>query len=346
MKKIKLKVYPYTYVRATVMRSLLTKREDYLRLIKMDLNSIIKFLEESVCKKEIDRLLAEYSGMDLIEIALNENLAASFNKLRRISSPEIRLLIDAYSKRKDIENIKTILRAKYTKTSESELKKLISSAGTFEYSFFVELFKMESTEQILKNIKVIPFDSLQKGYESFLKENNLSGIESALDRFYYHELIDFSKLIPKQGKMFREFLEKEIEIINIRTLFKLNREKINKEEIKNYLILDGKLSHHLAGSANMDDLIDRLGKTKYGSTLKDGIEKLKKENTLIDLEIALYNQLLKQSTLLLHQHPLSVDVILGYLFAKEIEIRNLKIITKGKQLGLSESFIEQQMVML
>jgi len=54
--------------------------------------------------------------------------------------------------------------------------------------------------------------------------------------------------------------------------------------------------------------------------------------------------LLKQSILLLHQHPLSVDVILGYMFAKDIEVRNLKIIVKGKQLGLSEEFIESQLV--
>ena len=65
---------------------------------------------------------------------------------------------------------------------------------------------------------------------------------------------------------------------------------------------------------------------------------------MITLETELYKYLLQQSILLLHQHPLSVDVILGYMFAKDIEIRNVKIIVKGKQLGLNEEFIENQLV--
>ena len=62
------------------------------------------------------------------------------------------------------------------------------------------------------------------------------------------------------------------------------------------------------------------------------------------LETELYKHLLKQSILLLHQHLLSVDVILGYMFAKDIEVRNLRIIIKGKQLGLSEQFMESQLI--
>lgn len=59
----------------------------------------------------------------------------------------------------------------------------------------------------------------------------------------------------------------------------------------------------------------------------------------------LYKYLLEKSILLQHQHPLSIDIILGYMFAKEIETRNLRVIAKGKQLGLSNEFIESQLVM-
>jgi len=74
------------------------------------------------------------------------------------------------------------------------------------------------------------------------------------------------------------------------------------------------------------------------------IEEFKKSGSLIMIETEIYKHLLNQSILLLHQHPLSVDVILGYMFAKDIEVRNLRIIIKGKQLGLNEEFIESQLV--
>ncbi|MCH8328932.1 MAG: V-type ATPase subunit [Nanoarchaeota archaeon] len=87
-----------------------------------------------------------------------------------------------------------------------------------------------------------------------------------------------------------------------------------------------------------------LESTQYGDAIKGGIEDLKSTGSLITIETELYKYLLKESILLLHQHPLSIDVILGFMFAKDIEIRNLRIIIKGKQLGLDNDFIEKQLV--
>ena len=41
---------------------------------------------------------------------------------------------------------------------------------------------------------------------------------------------------------------------------------------------------------------------------------------------------------------MSVDVILGFMLAKDLELRNLRMLIKGKQLGLSEEFIAKQLV--
>ena len=101
---------------------------------------------------------------------------------------------------------------------------------------------------------------------------------------------------------------------------------------------------NLAGIDNLERLSEALEKTEYKNVIQKGIEEFKSSGSLIALETELYKYLLKQSILLLHQHPLTVDVILGYMFAKDIEIRNLRIIIKGKQLGLKEEFVESQLV--
>ena len=72
-RKIRLGFYPYTYVRTNVMRTLLLKKEDYHKLLKMTFSEITRFLQDSVYKKEIDSLATQYSGADLLEIALNAN---------------------------------------------------------------------------------------------------------------------------------------------------------------------------------------------------------------------------------------------------------------------------------
>ena len=101
---------------------------------------------------------------------------------------------------------------------------------------------------------------------------------------------------------------------------------------------------NLANADDLGQLSKLLEKTEYKTIIAKGMEEFKKSGSLIALEIGLYKHLLKQSILFMHQHLLSIDVILGYMFAKDIEVRNLKLIIKGKQLGLSEQFIESQLI--
>ena len=92
------------------------------------------------------------------------------------------------------------------------------------------------------------------------------------------------------------------------------------------------------------EVLALLETSEYRGVMSKGAEEFNKNNSLIALEIDLYKYLLRRSLLFTHQFPLSVDSIIGYMFAKDIEVRNLKIIVKGKQLGLKEQFIENQLI--
>jgi len=347
--KIKLGFYPYTYVRTVVMRALLFRREDYHKMLKMGFSEIAQFLQGSHYKREINELATHYSGADLLELALNRNLAASFKKLMRISSYELGLLIKEYAKRKDIDDIKTILRGKFTKTDDKLIFNSIMAAGTLSYDFLVSLLKRESIEEILRNNGLVEFSLFKNGLNELKEKNTLVGIENALDKYYYSHLIQFSNILPKEGALFRSFLLKEVEILNILILLRLKKAKFGRDIVKDFIILSGDKSKDskmtsLADVDDLEELSKALEKTDYENLITKGIEEFKKTNSLIALEIELYKYLLNQSILFMHQHPLSIDVILGYMFAKDIEVRNLKIIVKGKQLGLKEDFIESQLI--
>ena len=100
--RLKLGKYPYTYVRTAVMKSLLFKKSDYGKMLKIGLNEIAKSMQDSNYKKEISELAANHSGADLLELALNKNLAYTFKKLMGISPKELGMVIREYAKRKDI----------------------------------------------------------------------------------------------------------------------------------------------------------------------------------------------------------------------------------------------------
>ena len=71
---------------------------------------------------------------------------------------------------------------------------------------------------------------------------------------------------------------------------------------------------------------------------------LLENDSLIQVEIALQKHVFKRILLFSHQNPLSVSVIFGYLFAKEIEIMNLKKIVKAKYLGIPADKLEPMLV--
>ena len=120
---LKLGRYPYTATRVRAMKSLLLKRDDYARMEKMGFNELIKFLEDHGYKKEINETASEYSGLQLLELALNENLANNVNKVIRISiKKELRNLVELYARKWVANNIKIVLRARINGLGMEEVK--------------------------------------------------------------------------------------------------------------------------------------------------------------------------------------------------------------------------------
>ena len=348
-KKIRLGFYPYAYVRTVVMRTLLFRKDDYDKMLKMGFSEIAKFLQDSNYKIEIDSLAVSYSGADLLELALSRSLAASFKKLMRISSYEIGLVVREYSMRKDIDDIKAIIRGKFTNAEEKAIMGCVTAAGTLSREFLDLLLKKDSVEEVLKANSIVDFNLLKEGIKELNEKNSLMGIENAFDKYYYTHLIKFSASLSRQGRLLREFLLKEVEVSNILTILRLKRAKTDASLVKEFIISCGDKAKdsritRLAELADFEKLLKELEKTEYSSAVSKGIEEFRKSGSLIMLEIGLFKYLLARSTLFMHQHPLSVDTIIGYMFAKDMEVRNLKIIVKGKQLGLSEDFIRGQLV--
>ncbi len=341
--------FPYTYVRSNVMKSLLIKKEEYHRLLKMSLPEITRFLQESAYKKEIDELATKFKGIDLLELAISRNLANSFNKLKKISPPRLRLVLFIYLKRIDMENIKKILRGKFSHSDEDRVLASLVPAGILSREALLDLWKKDSIEAVLKNLKIVDFKHLEGALHKFKQDGLLVDIETVLDRLYYKEVMEFSNTLPVQGKFFREFLNLEMEIRDVLTIFMLKREKMDNSTIKTYLItpksqMESKTVNHLIKINDFEGMISFLETSKYSKFLDEGIKRLREENTLLYLEKEIKIYLLKQTTTFTHKNPLSIQNIMDYMFGKENEANNLMKIIKGKQLGVDEHFIESIIV--
>lgn len=339
--------YPYTYARVSVMRSLLLKKEEYHKLMKMNVVEITGYLQGSQYRKEIDELAVRHKGVELMELALNRNLANSWAKLNRISPPSLRALISAYLLRVDIWNVKLLVRAKYTRMAHEQLQSMLLPAGQLDEKSLAALAKKDSVEDVLKSLVFIRYALLSKAVDEFRETKSLAGIENALDHFYYSAMEAFASGLPRQGRLFREFLEAELEASAVMNILRLRRAQVPPKEVEKYVKIPksaAALARKMISAQSAEDAARLLGQSRFRAFAGEGVREFLASGSLIKLELDFARQMLKRSTLLIHKHPLSVDVILGYMFAKEIEVRNLRLLLKARQLKIDDAFIESQLV--
>ncbi|MBI2112937.1 V-type ATPase subunit [Candidatus Woesearchaeota archaeon] len=337
------------------MKSTLFKRGDYDKILKMGPNEALRFLQDTNYKKEMEEFDISSKGIKNIDAALNASLMRSFMKLYTISDLKMQRVISTYLLRYDLENIKMILRSKFAKVNTEEVEPLLYSSLHYSKEFMKQLLSKNSSEEVLNSLDFLKKEKIraltQGSSNKKSKSKNILSqragkyvglelfeTENMLDVYYLELLWQFSSTLRGQGKKVALFLQQEIEATNIKTIIKLKQAKY-KGDIFAYLVHPSRFVSHLASmDKELDDLVRFLHKHKF--TGLTGEEK----DMLARLEIDLDVSLLKKEQLLMHQSLLSANSILGYLFAKEIEVRNLKALVKGKKLGVDEKYLEQLLV--
>ncbi|NOZ80328.1 MAG: hypothetical protein GXP63_01530 [DPANN group archaeon] len=347
MAKLKLEFSPYTYTRVQVMRTKLFKKQDYDRLLKMTFAEIADYLGKTNYRTEIEKLGLTYAGADLIEYALNLNYKNEIDKIKRISGPSLREAFETYLLREDFHTLKILLRGLSSgiELTDKILSQLTRGVGRLKKQKIEHMRGAKTAYELLQrsglvNLKM--FKDLQ-GQSRF----DLNSVENRLDHAYYGKVLAFTGQLTKQGKLYADFLKNEIDIQNILTIAKFVRLGRPAEEIRRHIIPAGNiLSVHrlerMAASPRFEDIHQWLRHTPYHALVSAFI---KGESSLLFFETALYRQMLQKSIKLMHLHPLSVNTIIGFTLLKEIEVKNLKTLVKGSQLGVDPEQIEEALVL-
>lgn len=312
MKKGTKDYYAATRIRAKISR--LLKSEDYAKLMKMDINEFLLYLEEREYKKEIDAVGAKASKIEMLEQVLNNNLANSINGMLRFMPKNSPLW--PYIMKYEIANIKAVMRGIENKAQKQDVLQNLVPAGSFNKEFLQSLMEKGSTAQFIDALRPTP-------YYSALKENGgkkLEELEDCLEQFYYKGLLE----IAASHKIFLGIVQVEIDIRNILTLFRLKKAKI--ANIKNFFISGGnfKLSQ-LSELYKLEesDIISRLRKYKFWKYVPQNTKEIDK------IEAGLRKFLYMRGESMLKFRP-TFEPMIGYILEKEREICNIRILARSK----------------
>ncbi|HLD33181.1 MAG TPA: V-type ATPase subunit [Candidatus Nanoarchaeia archaeon] len=323
--KLRLGFYPYTYARVAVMKSRLLKKQQLHTYLKMGIHELMRALQDGEYKAEMSELHPEKNTLVQLESALNRNMMRTFVKLKRISDDKVQHVLSIYFLRHDIENVKTIVRAKAAGAPAEEITPYLLPSINHPDELYVSLAGKESVADV---IEALPFH-----VDVGDKADDLLYVENKLDRYYIDQLFFLSKNLAGQGNVFRAFIQAELENLNIKIVLRLLRAGLHSGDIQKLLIYPSQPILDALGH----DISETLQKLAALGIVKD-------VSDYLAVEMEIDTQLLKREAQLMHQYPLTVNVILGFMLAKEIEVRNLKILLKGKKLNIDNAQLERLVV--
>jgi V/A-type H+-transporting ATPase subunit C len=340
---------PYVYVctRMRVRKSKLLPRDVYLRMLNMSLPEITRSIEELEYKREIDELSPSFSGIDLIEIALSWNLAKEFQAVIDITPGTLKGFTMAYLRRWDIQNVLTIMRGKRQGIKTGKIKEVLIPAGELDRAFLDRLLNEESTDRIvevLKGKKI--YRVLAKEYPAALLSDSFSRLENELYKDFYQNLINDATGM-KGGNLFLNYIRLDIDITNIKNLFRLRVDKI-QEDAKEMMIPGGTFSvdelHRLNSITDQNEFIDSLMAKVRVKSLLAVLDTLRGERPIREIEIELIRVQLEQMEKMSKMNPFSIHPILVYLEKKKYEVFNLRAIARGKESKLPNERIRGYLV--
>lgn len=306
--------YYYAATRARAMITKLLAEEEYAKLMKMDINEVLRFLEEGEYKKEIDAIGIKAAKIEILERVLNENFANSINRLLHFtpaSSP-----IWAYIMRYDIANIKTILRSKIGKGKKEEVWQKLIPLGSFSKEQLKSFVDLETKAQVIEGLRRTPYYKVLKECENKPQEE----LEDALDRFYFAIILKRAS-----GELFEKFVKMEIDSRNLLALLRLKRAKV--QNIERFFIKGGRISiEKLLELGRLDEfeIINAVRGQSFWKYVPANTKELDKIEAGLRRYLLLYGWSMKSD-----YSPTS-NALLGYIVGKEREVANIRILARAK----------------
>ena len=339
----------YVNARIRARRAKLFDDEDYRKLVRMGPGEISRYMEESEYEAEMNALGSRHSGVDLIEYALNLNLAEHFDDILDWSGGRLYDQVAAYLRKFDVWNVKTVLRGLYSGAPREEIESDLIRAGEFDERFLQRLLEAQSVEGVVELLDGTIFeDGMRAAFPVYEETDVLVPLENAADRAFYEHLLDeIGSYEPDSPiALYAEFMQAEIDFRNARNALRLARSGTDLDP-EEYFIEGGVLfsKGELSGLvSNRDELVARIRESRYGDDIGPALAELEDAESLIAFERALDAALQAYADNLSHVHPISVTPVLSYIIAKEREVDNIRAIARGREAGLSEDEIETELV--
>jgi V/A-type H+/Na+-transporting ATPase subunit C len=345
--------YEYVNARIRGMKSRLLERKELEALgAKLDLNSVIDELENTPYRQDLEDASVKYSRLAAVEEALRTNLSKTFRLIFSfVKDEDAETLISIFLNKWDVQNIKTILRGKNIQEVPAEIAESLAPAGALSDATLTELIKQPDVKAVIDLLATWGIEysrPLTQHFKEFSETRDLVVLEYALDKFYYGRALDAVAGDSYDEGIIRGIVRTEIDVTNIKNVLRIIRDKVELKDPEYYFIPGGKELNvdklsALSQIRTIDGVIKQLAGTSYDFLARLPDQYVTAEK-ISPFEKELDKFVLQKSLSLFSGDPLSLALVIAYLWAKFNEITNIRIIAMCKTEYVPEKELMEELV--
>ena len=342
-----LDMFPYTYPNARV-------RARNGRLFGE------KEISEIVESQNVDELknylrgtpdYAKYIDMYPLEKALDSQLAETYDLIARITPDNSKEIFRFLLKKWDIKNIKSIIIAKEAGLSQAETLDMIVPFGELTDKLD-SLIEADNVTEVVNALEGTEYPKILEDAVPIYNETGLLlPLEDAMDKYILKNLLRASATPEDDNtSLLHNYIGTMVDVANIKIIIRAKADNLKYEDIEAYMISDGyqvrewKLKE-LMEAEDVEGVISGLDGTDYAPLLSEAMADFNATSSMASFENSLDSYVVQTAKTISLKNQFGIGPMIGFLSRKEIEIKNLKIIARGKREGgMSPSMIKEMLI--
>lgn len=347
--------YGYSNARIRGMRSRLLRRDMLERLTEAaDLHQLIQELMQTEYAPDLEEALIHGRGANEVGEALRINLVRTYRKVFGFLNEEAADVAGTVLGRWDVFNLKTILRGKHVHLSNAEIADGLLPVGALTQADLEGLVRQPDIRAVVDTAmtwKLAEALALREGFAQYARTGDMAEFELALDRYYSQWAAARLARGNANHALARKILSTQTDIQNLLMVFRVARANLETGEAERYFLAGGTdipfdLYMRLAGLSDVDEILDGLRGTRYGLVLDEVAERYLETQAIAVFERALEDHLTRRAIAMGGSDPLGVGIPLAYLWSKNNEVTNVRIIARGIAMGMPTERMRRELILV
>ncbi|MPQ42835.1 V-type ATP synthase subunit C [Clostridium tarantellae] len=306
-------------------------------------------------KTKIERMIESHSANDALKILGETEYSNVMSNVKRAADYEeilsaelkrvydlvyeicpIKEIIDLMGIKYEYHNLKSILKGKFL---GKDFSYMFINLGREDVNELKRKIDGENYSQLRSSMEKAVLNTV----EQFEATKDPQQVDIILDNFMFKEMMEIRKSL--NYGFVDKYVNALIDLNNVRTLLRIKKQNKGRDFANEVMIDGGAISKDAIVSMlneSPEGIISKLNSSSYSDVVREGIEayiSTGSANLLEKLSDNYVMALMKDAKLV----TFGPDRIMSYVYAKETEIKMIRIIMVGKLNNITEEVIRERL---